>query len=134
MARHDMPAAPAARRLAGRKRAPEPAGPGGGRPGPLDTADAAFRALVTGPAPLAINPGRLAAGLPDRMVPLDELRALLLHPATSAHARNKVWAHLVRRARGGEPAWVVGLTGVAMPGLRRAVAAASGFYRGDPHD
>ncbi len=73
-------------------------------------------------------------GLPDRLVPLDELRVLLLHPATSARARNRVWAELVRRARGGDPAWVIGLTGIALPGLRRAVASLAAAYRGDPGD
>ena len=34
----------------------------------------------------------------------------------------------------GRPAWVVGLVGVAMPGLRRAVATLSASYRGDPAD
>jgi hypothetical protein len=37
------------------------------------------------------------------MVPISELKALLLHPATSAAARNGVWAELVRRARTGSP-------------------------------
>jgi len=102
--------------------------------GLLDAAEAAFRALITGPRPLALNPGRLAAGLPDRLMPLGELRALLLHPATSPAARNTVWADLVRRARSGDPAWVVGLAGVAMPGLRRAAASLSAGWRGDTED
>ena len=67
-------------------------------------------------------------------MPLGELRALLLHPATSPAARNSVWAELVRRARGGDPAWVVGLAGVAMPGLRRAAASLSAGWRGDTED
>ena len=50
----------------------------------LDAVDAAFRLLTAGPQPLALHASRLAAGLPDRLVPLDELRVLLLHPATSA--------------------------------------------------
>ena len=108
--------------------------PGGATLSPLDSADASFRALTTGPQPLALHTASLAAGLPDRLVPLDELRALLLHPATGADARNKVWAELVRRARSGSPAWVVGLVGVAMPGLRRAAATLSASYRGDPAD
>ncbi len=114
--------------------APQTAGPDGYGLGPLDSADAAFRLLTTGPGPLALNPARLAPGLPDRQVGLGELKALLLHPATSGNARNKVWAELVRRARGRGPAWMIGLTGVAMPGLRRAVAAWSSGYRGDPDD
>ena len=108
--------------------------PGGGMLRPLDSADASFRALTAGPEPLALHTASLAAGLPDRLVPLDELRALLLHPATGTQARNKVWAELVRRARSGSPAWVVGLVGVAMPGLRRAAASLSASYRGDPAD
>jgi hypothetical protein len=114
--------------------APETAGPDGYGLGPLDSADAAFRALVTGPRPLALHPARVAPGLPDRDVPLDELKALLLHPATGGQARNKVWAELVRRARAGRPAWVIGLVGIAMPGLRRAVAALSAGWRGDRED
>jgi hypothetical protein len=93
-----------------------------------------FRALTTDPRPLALHAASLASGLPDRLVPLDELRALLLHPATGARARNKVWAELVRRARSGPAAWVVGLVGVAMPGLRRASATLSASCRGDPGD
>ena len=86
------------------------------------------------PEPLALHAASVAAGPPDRLVPLDELRAVLLHPATGARARNKVWAELVRRARSGSPAWVVGLAGVAMPGLRRAAATLSASYRGNPAD
>jgi len=130
--RHDDPAAICPRAASSAARAAGPAQ--GGGPGPLDAAEAAFRALTTGPRPLALNPGRLAAGLPDRLMPLGELRALLLHPATSPAARNRVWAELVRRARGGDPAWVVGLAGVAMPGLRRAAASLSAAWRGDTDD
>jgi len=66
--------------------------------------------------------------------PLDELTILLLHPSVSTAARNKVWAELVRRARSGDPAWTVGLTGVALPGLTRAVAGLAAAWRGDPAD
>jgi hypothetical protein len=100
----------------------------------LDAVDAAFRLLTAGPAPLTVHASQLSAGLPGRLVPLDELRVLLLHPATSAQARNKVWAELVRRARAGDPAWMIGLTGIALPGLRRAVASLTAAYRGDPAD
>jgi hypothetical protein len=80
-----------------------------------------------------VHASRLAAGLPGRLVPLDELR-VLLHPATTAAARNRVWAELVRRARAGDPAWVIGLTGIALPGLRHAVASLTAAYHGDPAD
>jgi hypothetical protein len=103
---------------------------------PLDVLDASFRLLAAGPQPLAVHASRLAAGLPDRPVPVDELRVLLLHPATSGAARNAVWAELVRRARagGGDPAWTVALCGIALPGLRRAAGALAAGYRGDPAD
>jgi hypothetical protein len=107
------------------------------RPAPLDAldaADAAFRLLAAGPRPLGLHASRLAAGLPDRLVPVTELRVLLLHPATGPAARNAVWAELVRRARAGDPAWTVALAGIAMPGLRRAVASIAPAYRGDPAD
>jgi hypothetical protein len=103
-------------------------------PDALDAAEAAFRLLTTGPAPLALHASRLAAGLPDRPVPLDELRVLLLHPATSTTARNQVWAELVRRARAGDPAWMTGLAGIALPGLRRAAAVLAMRYRGEAAD
>ena len=103
---------------------------------PLDVLDASFRLLAAGPRPLAVHASRLAAGLPDRPVPVGELRVLLLHPATSTAARNAVWAELVRRARadGGDPAWTVALCGIALPGLRRAAGALAAGYRGDPAD
>src|SRR5207253_3032634 len=82
----------------------------------------------------AVRGAEVAGGLPARPVPLDELRVLLLHPSASARARNQVWAELVRRARAGDPAWTVGLAGVAMPGLRRAVGSLAAAYRGDPAD
>jgi hypothetical protein len=103
-------------------------------PEPFDAADAAFRLLCAGPQPLALHAAKVAAGLPDRPVPLDELRVLLLHPSTSARARNQVWAELVRRVRAGDPAWTVGLAGIAMPGLRRAVGSLAAAWRGDPAD
>jgi hypothetical protein len=100
----------------------------------LDAADAAFRLLAAGPRPLALHASRLAPGLPDRPVPVDELRVLLLHPATGPTARNAVWAELIRRARAGDAAWTVALAGIALPGLRRAVAVLAPAYRGDPAD
>src|SRR5260370_1305156 len=90
--------------------------------------------LAAGGRRLAVHASHLAGGLRDRPVPRGELRVLLLHPATSPRARNRVWAELVRRARSGDPAWVIGLTGIALPGLRRAVASLASAYRGDPAD
>jgi hypothetical protein len=101
---------------------------------PFDAAETAFRLLCAGPQPLSVHASKVAPGLPDRPVPLDELRVLLLHPATSFPARNLVWAELVRRARAGDPAWTIGLAGIAMPGLRRAAGSLAAAYRGDHTD
>jgi hypothetical protein len=127
-----------ARRAGDRQPVPPPVLPGGGLLSPLDSADASFRALTTGPQPLALHTASLAPGLPDRQVPLDELRALLLHPATGARTRNQVWAELIRRARSGSPAWVVGLVGVARPPApeetRHDIRRDSPQPRCQPHD
>jgi hypothetical protein len=101
---------------------------------PFDAAESAFRLLCAGPQPLALHATKVAAGLPDRLVPVDELRVLLLHPSTGARTRNQVWAELVRRARAGDPAWTVALAGIAMPGLRRAAGSLAAAWRGDPAD
>ena len=103
-------------------------------PSPLGSVSTAFRLLTTGPRPLALHGASLSGELPDRLVPLCEMRAVLLQPATSTAARNAVWAELVRRALAGSPAWTVALAGVALPGLYRAVAALAAAGRTDPAD
>ena len=50
-------------------------------PAPLDAVGAAFRLLTTGPQPLALHAAQIhPGGLPDRLVPLDEITVLLLRP------------------------------------------------------
>jgi hypothetical protein len=112
----------------------DPDGTGVYYPGPLEEVAAAFRLLTSGPQPLALHAAGLAEGLPDRLVPLDEITVLLLRPGVGAAARNKVWAELVRRARTGPAAWMVGLTGVALPGLTRATGDLAAAYHGDNRD
>jgi hypothetical protein len=92
---------------------------------PLDELELAFRALTTGPAPLALDGRRIGRGLPRRRVPLDGLRVLLLHPSTGYPLRDAVWAELVRRAQTREPEWVVGAAGMALPGLYRVAGQLS---------
>jgi hypothetical protein len=90
----------------------------------LSEADAAFRLLVCQPAPLAFD-GRPIPGLPDRMLPLDELRDLLLAPGLSTVTSDAVWRQLIGHAREWDPAWKVGAVGVAVPGLTRLAARLS---------
>ncbi|HUD17965.1 MAG TPA: hypothetical protein VMQ59_11910, partial [Acidimicrobiales bacterium] len=54
---------------------------------PFDTLEKTFRLLVTGPRPLALE-GEAVVGLPQRLIPLDELKAILLHPSTSYQVRD----------------------------------------------
>ncbi len=93
----------------------------------LTEADAAFGFLVCQPAPLAFD-GRPIAGLPDRHLPLDDLRDLLLTPGLSAETSDAVWRQLIHHARNWEPAWMIGAVGVAVPGLTRLAARLSEGY------
>lgn len=101
---------------------------------PLDSADFAFRALTEGPAPLALDGRYISTELPQRRIPLDELKRVLLRPSTGPAARDAAWAQLVWRARRRGPSWVVGAVGVALPGLRRAAGRLTRGYRGDTAD
>ncbi|MFG1924357.1 hypothetical protein [Cryptosporangium sp. NPDC048952] len=97
---------------------------------PFDIAETALRLLCEGPSPLAVSGRALGHGLPRRPIRLTELAAILMHPSASFPARDAVWRLLVTRSRTDGPAWVVGATGVALPGLR-AVAGRLG-RPGDP--
>jgi len=59
---------------------------------------------------------------------------LLLSRATCYAARDAAVGELLRRARHGGGAWMVGLAGVLAPGLRRVAAALAVGYPGDPAD
>ncbi len=100
----------------------------------LDVLDTSFRLLVTGPSPLAIDGAALGHGLPARLIPLDQLRALLLDRGTPYAARDAAVRELLCRARRSGGAWTVGLAGVLAPGLRRVAAALANEYPGDPAD
>ncbi len=105
---------------------------------PLETAEDAFTWLITGPAPLSVN-GRLVPGLPDRQVPLHQLRARLSARPMRRSELDAVWAHLVVRARSSRlparrAAWTLGCVGIAMPSLAHIAAVHAIGYDGDPAD
>jgi hypothetical protein len=85
----------------------------------LAAAEKAFTLLSTPPAPLIFDTRTIGHGLPAGMVPLDQLRTLLLDPATCDAARDACWHLLVEHARRWGPAWVVATVGMALPALRR---------------
>ncbi|MBD2896236.1 hypothetical protein amrb99_51800 [Actinomadura sp. RB99] len=87
----------------------------------LDVAETTFALLTRGPAPLSVDGAVLGCGLPARKIPLDELRAILLHPATGHHTRDIVWKELIERARRKGSSWVMGCVGIALPGLKAVV-------------
>jgi hypothetical protein len=96
---------------------------------PFGVLEDTFDVLVAPPKPLALD-GTQVDGLPDRAVPLDELRAMLLHPATPYETRDAALDVLVTRAQHDGGRHLIGLAGCLLPGLRRGattlVEASSG--------
>jgi hypothetical protein len=105
-----------------------------GDPSPLDTLDHAFRLLAADPTPLTLDGSALGCGLPARAIPLLELRSMLLHPSTGFAARDAALAVLVGRAQQSGGAWLVGLAGVLLPGLRRTAGRLARDFPGDTSD
>lgn len=88
----------------------------------LNVAERSFQLLTTGPDPLAVDGRTIGHGLPARSVDFGELRTLLLAETASDGLKDAAWRALVIRARMGDPAWIVGCVGVAMPGLKATAA------------
>lgn len=89
---------------------------------PFDVLDDAFALLVAEPRPLAIDGTEVGHGLPAREIPLDELKSRLLHPSARYATRDAALNLLLARAQTEGGAWLVGLAGVLLPGLRAAAA------------
>lgn len=100
---------------------------------PLDAARSAFTWLVTSPYPVSVD-GRLFPGLPDRSLPLNEVRQRLLRRRCRQATRDAVWAHLVLRSRTEGATWTLGCVGVALPALTRIAATLTARFVGDPSD
>jgi hypothetical protein len=98
----------------------QPRGTGNGVVRPFEVLDRSFRLLVGEPAPLALD-GFAVDGLPDRPIPLDELRSMLLHPSVGFDTRDTALTWLIGRAQAEGGAWLVGLAGVLLPGIGRRV-------------
>ncbi len=99
---------------------------------PMDRAERLFQLVACEPYGLAID-GRLAPDLPQRSVPLTQLRRLLDGRAVSGTTRDAVWRELAARTRSLGQMWVIGAVGVALPGLRDITGRiASGYRAGDP--
>jgi hypothetical protein len=90
----------------------------------LSAAETAFRLLTCQPTPLAFDAYPID-GLPDRILPLDQLRDLLLRQPPAGDAVDVMWRQLARLAREAGPHWVVGAVGVALPALTGMAAKLS---------
>ncbi|MEV8319395.1 hypothetical protein AB0Q95_35080 [Streptomyces sp. NPDC059900] len=100
---------------------------------PLDTAAQCFALLVSGPAPLSVD-GRGFAGLPDRLIPLDELRSRLMRGRCPPRTRDAVWRLLIERARAQGAAWTLACAGMALPALAGICRWASAKFPGESFD
>jgi hypothetical protein len=100
---------------------------------PLDNARTAFDWLVTGPAPMSLD-GRLFPGLPDRRVPLDEVRAVLCDSRLPLSEVDQVWTYLVTRSRELGGSWTVACVGMALPALFAVAADLCTRYADDWRD
>jgi DNA-directed RNA polymerase specialized sigma24 family protein len=86
---------------------------------PLADMERAFRLATRAPALLALDGAAVASDLPERSVPLDELRQLLLHGQVSYATKDRSLGLVASRAQSGDGLWTVGLAGLLMPGLKR---------------
>ncbi|MEU1808412.1 hypothetical protein [Micromonospora aurantiaca (nom. illeg.)] len=107
----------------------------GARPGAalLDAIEYRFRLCAEGPQPQAVDGRQLGHGLPNRRIPLPELAAILMHPSCGTAAQDAAWRFLVIQARTGAERWIVGVVGVALPGLRHRAHLLSKLSSGDLH-
>ncbi|HXA27664.1 MAG TPA: hypothetical protein VN193_02860 [Candidatus Angelobacter sp.] len=88
----------------------------------LDHVEIAVRHLAERPDAPGVDGRLLGADLPQRPVPLRELRALLLQPTTSYRTRDDVLRWVADQARDDLEEWGLAFTWLLVPGLRRAVA------------
>jgi hypothetical protein len=88
---------------------------------------------MAGPQPLFVQ-GRSFVGLPNRRIPLDQLRDLLMHRRCPRQTRDAVWSHLVRRSRREGATWTLACTGMALPALGGVARWLVARYPGDCFD
>ncbi|MDI5973712.1 hypothetical protein POF50_030975 [Streptomyces sp. SL13] len=89
---------------------------------PLNLLEESFLALAAAPQPLTL-PAHLAWEEPEQpVVPVDQVRTRLAHPATEPALRERTWREVVRRAQQlGQP-WDTVTVAMTVPVLRRMLA------------
>ncbi|MGW7514180.1 hypothetical protein ACWGJ2_01125 [Streptomyces sp. NPDC054796] len=78
--------------------------------------------------------GRDFPGLPNRLVPLDELRHRMLRRRCPRRTRDTVWAYLVQRSRDEGATWTLACAGMALPALASTARWLATRYPGDAFD
>lgn len=101
---------------------------------PFDALESTFRLLCQGPSPLAVDGRHLGAPFPARPIAVDELGAMLLHPATPYGARDRALRLLIGRAAECGGPWTIALAGVLLPGLRAGLAPLAKAWPGGAED
>ena len=103
---------------------------------PLGAVAVAFAWLGVEPRPVTMDTTAFP-GLPNRALPLGELRTQLLSPTCPPQVREAVWAELIRRAHRPHPdgaTWTLACAGMALPVLTRVARRLSAQFAGDPTD
>ncbi|WP_338596958.1 hypothetical protein [Saccharopolyspora sp. SCSIO 74807] len=72
--------------------------------------------------------------LPDRIIPVDELRNLLLSRGCPRRVWDQVWTHVISRARVEGSTWTITAVGLALPMLTSLAARLTERYADDPSD
>jgi hypothetical protein len=100
---------------------------------PLDAARKAFAWLTAGPHPVVVD-GHLFDYLPDREMPVDELRDLLLQRTCPRQVWDQVWSHVITRARSEGSTWTIVAVGLALPMLTLISLRLTSRFADDPSD
>ncbi|GAA5102932.1 hypothetical protein [Haloechinothrix salitolerans] len=100
---------------------------------PLDAVRQAFAWLTAGDHPVAVD-GRLFDHLPDRDIPVDELRDLLLCRSCPRRVWDQVWRHVITRVRAEGGTWTIVAVGLALPMLTPMATRLTSRYAADPAD
>lgn len=89
-------------------------------PTSLEIIEQRFITLAAPPISLSFSGAFLGVDFPDREIPIDELRILLLKRQTTSAVKNAVWGEIVRRVQdNGEP-WTTAALGLTLPILLKA--------------
>ena len=103
-------------------------------PSHLDVIERRFLAITAGPQPLTLDCAALGCGLPDKELPLDHVRVLLLKRQTSWVSKDAVWHELVRKAHAAPEPWTTIAAAMMMPGLKHIAGKLGSRFCGDRDD